>query len=367
MSRSTAPKKSDRCGCTNGLNEEVSHDMVTGYVYDEIFAKHDMPTHPENARRLTAIMDYLTGHDLLSRLQLVPSRAASADELMRCHFPNYIELVEETCRYGGGMLDADTYTTPYSYDAARFAAGGLIDLTRAVVKGDLDNGFALVRPPGHHAIPARAMGFCLFSTVAIAARAARQDMGLQRIAVVDFDVHHGNGTQAIVNEDPDILFISSHQYPFYPGTGAADEMGLGPAKGTIANLPLPVMVGDEGLRRLYGEFVFPVMRRFQPELILVSAGFDAHWDDPLANIGLTLEGYARLCRDLISLAEELCQGRIVFSLEGGYNLDVLAPGVGNLFRALLGVTDTDDPIGISPWQEPDISKLLSELKRIHRI
>jgi acetoin utilization deacetylase AcuC-like enzyme len=341
--------------------------VATGYVYDEVFGKHDIPAHPENARRLVAIRDYLTGNDILPRLKRIPARAATVDELMRCHLPNYIELVEETCRYGGGMLDADTYTTSFSYEAARLAAGGLIDLTGSVVKGELDNGFALVRPPGHHAIPARAMGFCIFSTVAIAARAARLDMGLKRIAIVDFDVHHGNGTQAIFDEDPDILFISSHQYPFYPGTGAADEMGLGPAAGTIANVPLSVMVGDEGIIRLYNDFVFPVIRRFQPELILVSAGFDAHWDDPLANIGMTLSGYARLCGELMSLAAEICQGRIVFTLEGGYNLDVLAPGVGNVFRLLLGDPDVDDPIGISPWQEPDVSNLLAELKRLHRI
>lgn len=341
--------------------------MTTGYVYDEIFTKHNMLTHPENANRLSAIMDYLAGHDILPQLTLVPSRSATQDELMRCHHYRYIQLVEETSRNGGGMLDADTYSNAFSYDAARHAAGGLVDLTAAVVKGELDNGFALVRPPGHHAVPIRAMGFCLFGTVAIAARAARKDMGLERVAIVDFDVHHGNGTQDILNEDPSILFVSSHQYPYYPGTGAINEIGVGPAEGTIVNLPLSVMTGNEGFKRLYGDFVFPVIRRFQPELLLVSAGFDAHWDDPLANIGLSLEGYAWLCQSLIDLAAELCQGRIVFTLEGGYNLDVLAPGVGNVFHALLGDSDVDDPVGQTPWEEPDVSPLLAALKEIHHI
>jgi acetoin utilization deacetylase AcuC-like enzyme len=339
--------------------------MATGYVYDEIFTRHDFPRHPENARRLAAIMGYLTQHELLPQLSQVPSRPATFNELMYCHHPTYIEMVEETCRWGGGMLDADTYTNEFSYQAAAHAAGGLIDLTAAVVRGELNNGFALVRPPGHHAVPARAMGFCLFGSVAIAARAARHDLGLQRIAIIDFDVHHGNGTQAILNEDPDILFISSHQYPFYPGTGAAHEIGVGPAVGTIVNIPLSVMTGDEGIKRLYSEVAFPTVRRFQPELILVSAGFDAHWDDPLANIGLTLTGYSWLVQSLIALAAELCQGRIVFCLEGGYNLDVLAPGAGNIFRALLGLNELDDPVGISPWAEPDVSNLAATLKKIH--
>jgi acetoin utilization deacetylase AcuC-like enzyme len=341
--------------------------MNTGYVFDDLFTRHDMPTHPENAKRLSAALEYLTDNEILPQLALVSSRMASADELMYGHQPGYIELVEDTCRYGGGMLDADTYTNGFSYKAAGHAVGGLIDLTAAVIQGRLDNGFALVRPPGHHAVPARAMGFCLFGSVAIAARAARIKMGLERIAVVDFDVHHGNGTQAILNEDPDILFISSHQYPFYPGTGAMHEIGVGPAAGTIVNIPLSVMTGDEGIKRLYSELVFPVIRRFEPGLILVSAGFDAHWDDPLANIGLTLTGYHWLARNLVALADELCRGRIVFALEGGYNLNVLAPAIGNTFRALLGSSEIDDPIGVSPWAEPDVSNLLARLKQIHKL
>ncbi len=341
--------------------------MPTGYVFDEIFTKHNLYGHPENANRLIAVMSYLTDNTILPQLTQIPSRPASREELTRCHHPRYIEMVEETCRNGGGMLDPDTYTNEYSYDAAIRAAGGLVDLTAAVLDGTVDNGFALVRPPGHHATPARAMGFCLFGTIAIAARAARFDQGLERVAIVDFDVHHGNGTQAILDEDPTVLFVSSHQYPYYPGTGAIGDTGRGEGRGTMVNIPLIPGVGDEGFKRLYGEVAFPMLRHFQPELILVSAGFDAHWDDPLANIGLSLTGYRWLCQSLIDLAAELCRGRIVFTLEGGYNLDVLVPGVGNVFRALLGSSEYDDPKGQSPWPEPDISQFLNELKRTHNL
>lgn len=339
----------------------------TGYVYEDLFTQHDLPEHPENATRLSAILNYLTSQELLPQLVRVPARPATPNELQRCHHPLYIEMVEDTCRFGGGMLDGDTYTTPHSYEAAIQAAGGVIDLTKAVVTGELDNGFALVRPPGHHAVPSSAMGFCLFGTVAIAARAARRDMKLERVAVIDFDVHHGNGTQAILDEDPHIFFASSHQYPFYPGTGSLREVGRGRGEGAILNVPLSVMTGDDGIRRLYSEAVFPALRRFEPELILVSAGYDAHWQDPLANIGLTLKGYQWLSEGLVNLAEEICNGRIVFVLEGGYNLEVLAPGVGNTFRSLLGVNAFDDPIGKCPWQEPDIANLLSEIKRLHQL
>jgi acetoin utilization deacetylase AcuC-like enzyme len=339
--------------------------MATGYVFDEIFTKHDLAGHPENAQRLFAIKDYLADNQILPQLTLVPTRPASREELRRCHHPRHIDLVAETSHGGGGMLDPDTYTNEFSYDAALAAAGGLIELVSAVLTGELNNGFALLRPPGHHATYSRAMGFCLFGNVAVAARAARFDHDLARVAIVDFDVHHGNGTQAILEEDASVLFVSSHQYPYYPGTGAINEIGRGEAKGTTVNLPLGPYVGDEGFQQLYGEIVFPVLRRFQPELILVSAGFDAHWDDPLANLGLSLTGYYWLAKSLVDLAAELCQGRIVFTLEGGYNLEVLAPGVGNVFRALLGDAQPDDPLGASPWPEPDVFQLLAELRRLH--
>jgi acetoin utilization deacetylase AcuC-like enzyme len=341
--------------------------MPTGYVFDEIFTKHNLSGHPENARRLTAIMDYLANANLLPALTPVSSRPASREELLRGHHPRHLQLVEETSRGGGGMLDPDTYTNEFSYEAALKAVGGLIDLAAAVLAGKLDNGFALVRPPGHHATYSRAMGFCLFANAALAARAARFDYGLERVAIIDFDVHHGNGTQAILDEDPSVLFVSSHQYPYYPGTGALGEIGRGEARGTKVNLPLRPYVGDAGFKQLYGQVVFPLVRRFQPQLILVSAGFDAHWDDPLASLGLSLTGYHWLARSLVDLAGELCAGRIVFTLEGGYNLQVLAPGVGNVFRVLLGQVEFDDPLGLSPWPEPDVVGLLTELKRSHNL
>jgi acetoin utilization deacetylase AcuC-like enzyme len=341
--------------------------LATGYVFDEIFKLHDFPGHPESATRLVAIMEYLKRRNLLPQLQHIPTRHATLAELRRCHHIRHIGRVEEVSLHGGGMLDADTYTNEHSYEAAVRAVGGVINLVSGVVDGFLDNGFALVRPPGHHATPIRAMGFCLFSTIAIAAQAARFDKGLARVAVIDFDVHHGNGTQDALYDDPAVLFVSSHQYPFYPGTGGLNEIGHGEAKGTTLNIPLELGVSDLGFKRLYGDIVFPAIRRFQPQLILVSAGFDAHWDDPLANIGLSLTGYYQLCQHLINLAAEICGGRIVFVLEGGYNLDVLASGVGNVFRLLLGDTTCDDPLGPSPWPEPDVSDLITKLKLIHNL
>jgi len=341
--------------------------MTTGYVFDKLFTQHDYPGHPECAERLEVIMQYLRQHELLPRLTAIPARPATLDELKWCHSANYVQAVAAISARGGGMLDQDTYTNQHSSAAALKAVGGVIDLTLAVLKGQLNNGFALLRPPGHHALRHHAMGFCLFANIALAARAARQQKGIERVAIIDFDVHHGNGTQAILDDDPSILFISSHQYPFYPGSGGMTEIGLGAAKGTKVNVPLAAGTDDEGVKQLYSEVVFPIIRRFQPQLILVSAGFDAHWQDPLGEIGLSLTGYHWLSQNLFNLAQELCGGQIVFVLEGGYNLQVLAPGVGNIFRLLLGNTDYDDPIGPPHRPKPNVTGLVAMLKQIHQL
>jgi acetoin utilization deacetylase AcuC-like enzyme len=235
----------------------------------------------------------------------------------------------------------------------------------AVIDGRVNNAFALVRPPGHHAMPGHGMGFCLFGNVAVAAQAARQDRGLERVLIVDFDVHHGNGTQAMFEEDPAVCFISTHQYPYYPGTGAAREVGRGAGQGTVVNIPLSPGAGDRVFQQVYQQVVIPVARRFAPDLVLVSAGFDAHWDDPLAGLGLSLGGYAWITRTLVELAAELCGGRIVFTLEGGYHLEVLSHAVLNSFHALLGEAVVEDPLGPSHGSEPDVAEYIVALRRLH--
>lgn len=341
--------------------------MTTGYVYDEIFLKHDLPGHPENRARLEQTMALLQTTGMLARLTRIPVRPATHEELTRLHHSTYMDQVRTISERGGGYLDPDTYTNADSCQAAQMAAGGLVEATLAVIDGRVDNAFALVRPPGHHAMPGRGMGFCLFGNVAIAAQAARLDRGLDRVLIVDFDVHHGNGTQAMVEGDPAICFISTHQYPYYPGTGAASEIGRGPGQGTVVNMPLSAGAGDQVFHQLYQQVVIPVARRFAPNLILVSAGFDAHWDDPLAGLGLSLEGYAWIARTLVSLAEELCGGRIVFTLEGGYHLDVLSHGILNTFHALLGDETVEDPLGPSRWREPDVADYIASLRQLHSL
>ncbi len=341
--------------------------MSTGYVYDPIFLKHTQRGHPESARRLEAIIAELTDTGLLDQLHRVPSRPATSEELERVHTKTYIEQVRKLSASGGGYLDPDTYVNRYTYDAALVAAGSLIALTQAVIAGTVRNGFAIVRPPGHHALSFHGMGFCIFNNIVLAARAALDGEGLRRVAIVDFDVHHGNATQAQTEADPRILFISTHQYPHYPGTGRLDEIGQGEGRGTVINLPLQRGVGDHGFAQLYRDIVTPALRRFRPDLILVSAGYDAHWDDPLAGLGLSLKGYAHLAQTLISLADALCDGRIVFTLEGGYQLPVLRRGVANAIRAMLGRDAFDDPLGPSPYPEPDLTDYIARVRQRHHL
>lgn len=342
--------------------------MATGYVYHPIYREHDRPGHPENARRLERILATLEDSGILERLTPIEARPATEEELARVHTPAHIAQVRRVAERGGGHLDADTYLNSRSYDAAVMAAGGLLALVEAVVAGRVRNGFALVRPPGHHALPDQGMGFCIFNNIAVAARHAQTLPGIRRVFIADIDVHHGNGTQAVFETDPTIFFFSTHEYPHYPGTGHWSERGVGEGEGSVLNVPLPAGVGDGGYLRVYEELVWPLVRRFRPDLILVSAGYDSHWQDPLAMMQLSLGGYARIARELVAMANELCKGRIVFTLEGGYHLDVLAHGVLNTLYALMGEERVSDPFGPPfPAREPDIGPLLARLKGQHRL
>jgi acetoin utilization deacetylase AcuC-like enzyme len=233
------------------------------------------------------------------------------------------------------------------------------------MSGEADRAFCCVRPPGHHAETRRSMGFCLFNNIAVGVRYAQDAYGLSNVAIVDFDVHHGNGTQDAFASDPAVFYVSTHQYPHYPGTGHWKETGTGAGEGTLLNVPLSAGVGDAGYSQIFAELVWPLAERFRPDLILVSAGYDAHWSDPLAQMTLSLTGYAGLGQELVRMAEQLCDGRIVFTLEGGYQLDVLACGVLNAFYAMRGEESIADPLGPSPYPERPVDALVTRLKEVH--
>lgn len=337
-----------------------------GYVYDELYLEHTVPGHPESARRLTAIMGHLESEGVLTRLTRLDSGDASTTQVLLAHTRSLLEEVSAAVPSGHTWLDTDTYLTPGSYRAALRAAGGVVTSVDAVISGELDSAFCFVRPPGHHATPDRAMGFCLFNNVAIAAMHALGAGGLGRVAIIDFDVHHGNGTQDIFWADPRVLYFSTHQHPFYPGTGNWDEVGMGHGRGTTVNVPFPRGCGDEAYMAALEAICAPVLRRFRPELILVSAGFDAHFADPLAGQLVSTRGYYEIAVMLWRLAEELCQGRIVFALEGGYDLDAIAWSAHACVDALLGDEFTPDPLGAAPAvRGPDVSSLLDRIKDLH--
>ena len=299
----------------------ISHEACAGHVTP--------PGHPEQVARLDAVISALEGMDLVR----VPAPMAAEDDLLRCHPASYLQAIRSAePEEGWAQIDADTFVSPGSVEAALRAAGGVVRAVDMVLGGEETRAFSAGRPPGHHAERETAMGFCLFGNVAIGAKHALDHHGLKRVAIVDFDVHHGNGTQDLMWDEPRCLTVTSHQFPLWPGTGKRDEDG---AFGNVVNLPLPPGSDGAHMRRVYKAEIFPRLEEFEPELILISAGFDAHVDDPLANLEWQTEDFAWLTRELCRIAQEHCGGRVVSALEGGYDLTALGDSVAAHVAALM--------------------------------
>jgi len=309
----------------------------TGFVYGDIYLRHETgAAHPEQPERLTAIVERLTRDGLLEKLTRIEPRPADERSLTTVHTPAHIAQLKQL--YAQGDRFAGTRDTPISessYTVAVAAVGGVLAAVDAVVAGEVRNAFCAVRPPGHHATRDRAMGFCLLNNVAIAARYVQQKHTLKRVLIVDWDVHHGNGTQEAFYDDADVFYFSVHQYPFYPGTGSADERGTGPGEGLTLNVPLPAGSGDREFQQALTDKLLPAAQQFRPDFVLISAGFDAHENDLLGGMRVTTGGFAELTRIVTRLADEQCEGRIVSVLEGGYHLDSLAQCVEAHVRSLM--------------------------------
>ena len=304
--------------------------MPVNLIYDPVYLKHDTGVHPENARRLQAIIGALSKDEALSkRLGRLTPKPAATEDITRCHRPELVRQVEEMTRQGVRFLDADTRVSPESFEVARLAAGAAITAVEAVMKEEGGRAFGLIRPPGHHATISKAMGFCLFNNAAIGARYAQAKHGVERVLIIDWDVHHGNGTQEIFWEDPTVFYFSTHQYPYYPGTGAASERGGGKGEGFTLNVPLRAGSSGQDHRRAFTDALREIERKFPPDLIIISAGFDSRRGDPLGGLMLEDADFSEMTKEVLRIAERHAKGRVVGLLEGGYHLDLL----GNSVRA----------------------------------
>ncbi len=337
----------------------------TGIVRDEKYLDHNAgPFHPESPKRLEAIYAMLDGDDMTGLFEGVPARPCDREDLLRVHSADYVDRVAATAGKGHTSLDPDTATSSGSYEAALFAAGGVCEAISRVISGGLDNAFALVRPPGHHAETGRAMGFCLFNNVAVGARYAQEIHGLKRILVVDWDLHHGNGTQHTFEADPSVLYFSTHQYPYYPGSGAHHQHGREKGAGYTVNVPLSTGHGDSDYMAIYERILKPVALEFKPELVLVSAGFDIHENDPLGGMRVTPCGFAGLTRTILDIADACCEGRMVVTLEGGYNIKGQTASVRAVIKEMAGVTETRAP---SPGLERDAMGVQTAVEKVHEV
>jgi acetoin utilization deacetylase AcuC-like enzyme len=335
----------------------------TGVHIDARYLNHHMPPgHPERTDRIRRLLDHGPIFDPEGVVRMGAGRRATREELTRVHDPAHIEYVASTSGRGHVVIDPDTHTSELSYETALLAAGGVLDVADAVMAGDIANGAALVRPPGHHAEANRAMGFCLFNNVAVAAFHLLESHGLGRVLVLDWDVHHGNGTQWSFYDDDRVLFVSVHQYPCYPGTGAAHEVGEGKGEGFTVNVPLAPGCGDAEYTDAFETILRPIANQYKPEFVLVSAGFDAHRADPLAEMNVTEDGYARMTSVVLDIARDSASGRVVAVLEGGYHLDALAASVETMVDTMRSDGDPADP---SRPPSHTGSELISSIREVH--
>ncbi len=322
---------------------------------------HEYPGHPERPGRLDMLEPLLDSVDA----EKIEAVKATHEQVARVHHPRLVGAIEEVCTQGPGIIDyAPTFVTHTSFEDALLAAGGVITCARAVLRGDAKNAFAIVRPPGHHAEPDRAMGFCIFNNVAIAAHDALEN-GLQRVMVIDYDAHHGNGTQAACLNDDRFGFISTHQWGIYPGTGWITDAPH--AKGRLVNVPLHEFAGDGTFARAADEIFKPVVESFRPQMIFVSVGFDAHWNDPITSLGLSTRGFFEISRKVVQLAEEYCGGKIVFVLEGGYDPQNVCNGAMAVFDALTNSQLKEEAGDPSPYPDSDHESRIHEILKWHGI
>jgi acetoin utilization deacetylase AcuC-like enzyme len=319
---------------------------------------HIYPGHPEEPHRLSQVQTDQVGVDWIKAKPALP------EEIARVHTKEMVQSIQRVCEREPGIIDyAPTYVTSTSYDDSLLAAGATLDLTRKVMDGEASNGFAIVRPPGHHAEPQRSMGFCIFNNIAVAAQDTLE-RGAQHVLIVDYDAHHGNGTQAYAWTNDRVAYLSTHQENIYPGSGAIQEAPH--ARGRIVNVPLPSRSGDAAFSHITSQLIAPFVRNLQPSLMLVSAGFDSHWDDPLTSLGLTTSGFYTISKALVQLAEEWCKGRIVFVLEGGYNPVNIARGVEAVF-AVLTNSEPEDDLRPSPYPEPEFESRVEAVRKFHNL
>jgi acetoin utilization deacetylase AcuC-like enzyme len=342
----------------------------TGIVKDQRYLEHVMDLgHPESPERLKVMYQMLEEKEMKGLFESVTPRAATREELEMNHASKYIDLIACTSGKPYYRLDMDTSTCAKSYEAALFAAGGLLELIKAVMDGKLNNGFALVRPPGHHAERDRAMGFCLFNNVAIGACYALKNFSLEKILIVDWDVHHGNGTQNSFYEDSRVLYFSTHRYGFfYPGTGAATEVGRGKGEGFNVNVPLSTGGSDSDYGNIFEKILKPIALEYRPQLVLVSAGFDTHCDDPLGGMEVTEKGFARMTQILMEIADTTARGKLAITLEGGYNVSGQSRSVKAVLKELARVSPLDQK-GMLEKEKDNYSRterLINQLKEIQK-
>lgn len=333
----------------------------TAVVVDGEYLKHDPGDfHPERPERIQVLLE-LAGELEREKFQILPPRAADRSDIETCHGADYVSLVQSTSKTNRFALDGDTVTSRDSFGVGLLAVGGFLRLLDALAAGESRNGFALVRPPGHHALRDSAMGFCLFNTIAIGAHYLKMRHGAKRVLIMDWDVHHGNGTQDAFYNDPAVLFISTHQFPYYPGTGAVGEVGVGAGEGYTINVPLPAGCGDAEYLRVFQDVVVPATKKFEPDWILVSAGFDPHRRDPLGGMAVTEKGFGMMAQRLLELANQYAGGKIAFLLEGGYDLTALRNSVAAVLQTIQQQPRSKEPLIVGG------DRIEPLVRRIHQV